>query len=59
MLAGAGFGIVTGIIEGQTKKRRTTGTATTTTSLRLSPTLAWLKNDCGDGALVPGFVGRF
>ena len=43
VIAGAGLGIVTGIIEGQAKKRRQAVSTTTTTSLRLEPTLAWMK----------------
>jgi MFS family permease len=60
VISGAGLGIITGIVEGQAKKHRQAATATTTTSsLRLQPTLAWLKDAHGSTALMPGFSGSF
>jgi hypothetical protein len=65
VVAGAGLGIITGIIEGQTKKHRrpaTTTTTTTTTSiqrLRMQPTLGWIKDGRGTSAVMPGLSGQF
>ena len=60
VIAGAGLGIVTGIVEGQAKRRRQeVKTTTTTSSLRLAPTLGWMKDARGSTALVPGLSGSF
>ena len=58
VISGAGLGIITGIIEGQAKKRRLAA-ATTTTSMRVQPTLSWMKDAHGSSALVPGLSGSF
>jgi hypothetical protein len=59
VVAGAGLGIITGIIEGQAKRRRSTAV---TTGARVRPTLAVTQGG-GDGlrgsTVVPGLAGRF
>lgn len=55
VVAGAGLGIITGIVEGASKRNRNVQSTTTTTRLKLEPTLAYV----GSGALMPGVSGQF
>jgi hypothetical protein len=58
-LAGAGLGIITGIVEGQLKGDRETRTTAVTSRLKLEPSVAWERRTHGSGALLTGLAGRF
>lgn len=57
VLAGAGLGIITGIVEGQTRESKST--RVTTGRLQLRPDLMVTRAANGSNALTPGIAGRF
>ncbi len=57
VIAGAGLGIITGIVEGQTREKSTK--VTTTSRLRIQPDLMMTRAVNGSNTFAPGISGRF